>query len=172
MIAWRKVREKLRVEQKVYSCVFRTKQDFVLGTGTRGNKRSWKLGGMDDSKLKGGVETFAMDDSVYADDTGALFCSREECERGTPPLINLIERFGGEVHVKKAGQQKESKSVVLFFVANQTGEYDRHSSEEGGAATFGGADLSHIAVGGGSTVAVVKEAKYLGSWMDTSRGWR
>ena len=56
MIAWRKVREKLRVENGVYSCVFRTKQDFVLGTGTNGNKRSWKLGGMDDSKLKGGVE--------------------------------------------------------------------------------------------------------------------
>ena len=110
-----------------------------------------------------------MDDSVYADDTGALFCSREECEKGIPPLINLIERFGGEVHVKKAGQQKESKSVVLF-VANQASEYDRHSAEEGGAATFGGADLSDIAVGGGSTVAVVKQAKYLGSWMDTSGG--
>ena len=42
--------------------------------------------------------------------------------------------------MKKAGQQKESKSVVLF-VANQAGEYDRHSAEEGGAATFGGADV-------------------------------
>ena len=46
MIAWRKVREKLRVEKEVYSCVFRTKQDFVLGTGTRSNERSWKLGGV------------------------------------------------------------------------------------------------------------------------------
>ena len=174
MIAWRKVREGLKqaevAEERVYSCVFRTKQDHVLGTGTVGNKREFSHGGKYDNKLyKKEAETFEIDDSVYADDTAALFCSRGECERGIPPLIDLITRFGGEVHVKHPGQVKESKSVVVF-IANQACEYERYCSEEGGAATYGGADLSDIEAGGGCTVAIVNEAKYLGSWIDRTGG--
>jgi hypothetical protein len=81
--------------------------------------------------------------------TTQLHCFvRERSERGIPPLIDLITRFGGEVHVKHPEQVKESKSVVVF-IANQACEYDRHCSEEGGAATYGGADLSDIEAGGG-----------------------
>ena len=124
MIAWRKVREGLKQSERVHSCVFRTKQDFILGCpkikGEKGNERKYNHGGKYDEDLhRKGVETFEMDDSIYADDTGALFCSRGECERGIPPLINLITRFGGEVHVKHPGQVKESKSVVVF-IANQS----------------------------------------------------
>ena len=36
-----------------------------------------------------------MDDSTYADDTAALFASREDCEVGVPKLIDLMARFGG-----------------------------------------------------------------------------
>ena len=71
--------------------------------------------------------------------------------------------------MKHPGQVKESKSVVVF-IANQACEYDRYCSEEGGAATYGGADLSDIEAGGGCTVAIVNEAKYLGSWIDRTGG--
>ena len=84
-------------------------------------------------------------------------------------MINLITRFGGEVHVKHPGQVKESKSVVVF-IANQSSWYGKHEADAGGAATYGGADLSDIEVGGGCTVAIVKEAKYLGSWIDRTGG--
>ena len=109
MIVWRIEREKLRKHanecERVNSCVFRTSQDHHIG------KRAPTYGGKYDNKLKKKVETFAMDDSVYADDTAALFCSRTECEVGIPVLNNVIKRFGGEVHVKKPGQTKPSKSV-------------------------------------------------------------
>ena len=163
MIVWRIEREKLRKHanecERVNSCVFRTSQDHYIG------KRAPTYGGKYDNKLKKKVETFAMDDSVYADDIAALFCSRTECEVGIPVLNNVIKRFGGEVHVKKPGQTKPSKSVVVF-VPVQASEYERNYKDEGGAATFGDADLSEIPAGGGSTVMVVEQAKYLGSWVD------
>ena len=69
------------------------------------------------------------------------------------------------MYVKKPGQTKPSKSVVVF-VPVQASEYERNYKDEGGAATFGDADLSEIPAGGGSTVMVVEQAKYLGSWVD------
>ena len=67
MIAWRKVREGLKqaevAEERVHSCVFRTKQDHVLGAGAVGNKREFSHGGKYDNKLyKKEVETFEIDD--------------------------------------------------------------------------------------------------------------
>jgi hypothetical protein len=63
-----------------------------------------------------------MDDSTYGDDTAALFASREDCEVGVPKLTDLMARFGGEVNVRKPGQMKASKSVVVFL-AKKASEY-------------------------------------------------
>jgi hypothetical protein len=94
---------------ELQSCVFETNQDFVLGTATAHNHRNWRRKG----------EEFSIDDSTYADNTAALFASREDCEVGVPKpkLTDLMARFGGEVHARKPGQVKASKSVVLFLVS-------------------------------------------------------
>ena len=106
MIVWRIEREKLRKHanecERVNSCVFRTSQGhYSLYQLVLAREHQPTYGGKYDNKLKKKVETFAMDDSVYADDTAALFCSRTECEVGIPVLNNVIKRFGGEVHVCK-----------------------------------------------------------------------
>jgi hypothetical protein len=49
----------------------------------------------------------------YADDTEVLWCSREWVEREAPVLF---ADFGLEMHVKKLGEDKASKSVVLFYL--------------------------------------------------------
>jgi len=149
MVAWRTIRAGMHERGELQSCVFKTNQDFVLGTATAHNRRNWRKKG----------EEFSMDDSTYADDTAALFASREDCEVGVPKLIDLMARFGGEVHVRKPGQVKASKSVVVF-IAKKASEYAK------GDLTFGGTDVSDIDVGKGCTVGVVKQAKYLGCLID------
>jgi hypothetical protein len=158
MIAWRKIRAGMHERGEVAPCMFRTKQDFVLGTATAFNRRKWSKGG-ESGNLKEGVEEFEVSDSEYADDTAALFCSREDCEKGIPPLIDLFSQFGGEVHVKQPGQTKPSKTVVVF-VAKKRSEYVK------GDKSYGGANLADIDVGGGGTVGIVQNAKYLGCLID------
>ena len=132
MVAWRTIRDGMHKRGELKSCLFKTNQDFVLGTATAYNRRAWKREG----------EEFSMDDSTYADDTAALFASREDCEVGVPKLIELMARFGGEVHVRKPGQVKASKSVVVF-IAKKAGAYTK------GVFTFGGTGLSDIDTGKG-----------------------
>ena len=70
-------------------CTFRTKQDFVLGTGTRGNTRKWDLGGK--RGRSSGVEEFEVSDSEYADDTALIFSSRGELEHWSPLPITMVQ---------------------------------------------------------------------------------
>ena len=70
MIIW-------RTKYTGLDCVFRTKQDFVLGSASRGNKRKFDHGGKYDERLhKKDVETFNLNDSEYADDTMLNFTER------------------------------------------------------------------------------------------------
>ena len=93
-----------------------------------------------------------MSDSEYADDTAALFCSREDCEKGIPPLIDLFSQFGGEVHVKQPGQTKPSKTVVVF-VAKKRSEYVK------GDKSYGGAKWADIDERWGAKMGKVQKAK-------------
>ena len=144
-------------------CGFRTKQDFVIGSSSRGNKRKRTLGGAH-RPFKDGVESFEISDSEYADDTAVLFPSREELAKWAPLLIKTFADFGMEVHVKQPGDTKE-KTIVLF-VAVQGSEYNRFHADAGGAATYGGTDLSDITLPCGGVIPVKEKAKYLGSWLN------
>lgn len=137
MIVWR---QRYNAESPP-KCRFRTREDFVLGSASRGNKRKWTLGGAY-APFKDGVEVVEVSDSEYADDTAVLFPSRAELEKWAPVLIQTFADFGMEVHIKRPGDRKE-KTIVLF-VAVQGCEYDRYFASEGGAATYGGTDLSDI----------------------------
>ena len=141
-------------------CTFRTKQDFVLGTGTRGNTRKWDMGGK--RGRSSGVEEFEVSDSEYADDTALIFSSREELEHWSPLLITTFADCGMEVHIKQPGDGKKPKTIVLF-VAVQGCEYDRYHTEQGGRETMGGTDLSDVKLPCGGVIPVVEKAVYLGT---------
>ena len=92
MITWRK-----RYDRPL--CIFRTKNDFRM-TGRRYNAK-----GTD----------FAIPDSEYADDTAALFTSRQDAEIYIPPLFNHFLSFGMEVHAGDDSQpEKPSKTEILY----------------------------------------------------------
>ena len=75
-------------------------------TRTAYNRRNWR---------RKNEEFSSMDDSTYAGDTAALFASREDCEVSVP-------RFGGDTHMRKPGQVKVSRSVVVS-IAKEACEY-------------------------------------------------
>jgi hypothetical protein len=76
---------------------------------------------------------------------------------GTP-----LAEFGLEVHVNPPGQTDLSKSVVLFYPKPARCYADKEA--------FDGVDLTDIDIGNGQSVAVVEEAKYLGSSYATRAG--
>jgi hypothetical protein len=135
MMVWKQVRD------QEGRCGFRTKDDAVL-VG-----RNWKEGG--------GVQLEA-DEGLYADDTQVMWGTRAWLTREAPILFGIFADFGLEVHVKKAGDTVASKSVVLFYPKPARCYTD--------TATFDSVDLSDIDIGNGESVAVVQEAKYLGSY--------
>jgi hypothetical protein len=56
-----------------------------------------------------------LSETLYADDTGAYFLSREDLEKDTPLLFQLLEDFGLEAHSRPPGSTKESKALVVFL---------------------------------------------------------
>ena len=74
MITWRQTRNHPQ-------CIFRTKNDFVL-TGGRPNSKG---------------EDFELGDSEYADDTAALFDSRESLKTDAPIINTHFNRYGMEL---------------------------------------------------------------------------
>ena len=165
MMIWRKRRTGA-------NCSFRTKQDFVMGSGARGDNRKWNEGGKT-WKLKPDTELFVNNDGCYADDTGLAYCTREDIERDAPILIKTFADCGMDIHIK-GPTDKKAKTVVLFCAMGKS-EYDRLWSDEGGADNYGGTDLSDIPVGTvrgvpGCVIPVVDEAKYLGSLLQTDIG--
>ena len=122
-------------------CLFRTKPDFIL-TG-----RSYRAYG----------EQFALGDSEYADDTAALFESRDSLESGVPQLINHFAHFGMEVHVGNTHEQKKSKSKsVILFCSKPLHLY-------GDRETYDNTNLSDIDLGNGDFIPIVSESVYLGT---------
>ena len=77
-----------------------------------------------------------------------------------------------KIHVKKP-TDKKAKTVAML-AALPPAVYDGLWPEEGGAATYGGTDLSDINVTindiANCTIPVVNKAKYLGSILDREPG--
>ena len=57
---------------------------------------------------EGGAEKVELSETLYADDTGALFLSREDLVKDTPLLFQLLADFGLEAHCRAPGEKKES----------------------------------------------------------------
>ena len=120
-------------------CMFRTKPDFVM-TG-----RSHRAYG----------DEFEVPDSEYADDTAALFVSRESLDTNVPLLIGHFARFGMEVHTGNTRTEKDSKSEVLFCPK----PLQLYADPE----TFDNANLDPIDLGEGIFIPIVFMFVYLGS---------
>ena len=153
----------------------RTKQDFVLGTSTKGNKRASKYGGKYEKGAvfkRNGCETVTVNESIYADDTICAFVNRRDLILNVPILYETFEQCGMEIHIKKP-TDKKAKAVAML-AALPPAVYDGLWSEVGGAATYGGTDLSDINVTindiANCTIPVVNKAKYLGSILDREPG--
>ena len=102
-----------------------------------------------------------LSETLYADDTGAYFLSREDLEKDTPLLFQLLEDFGLEAHSRPPGSTKESKTLVVFLAKPRPFYKDYSKLVLHGADR--GADLSDVDVGRGRTIHVAESAKYLGS---------
>lgn len=141
-ISWRKT-------HRYDLCVFRSKPDWVLsgrrfGTGKKSDE-------------------FAFSDSLYADDTAMLFCSREDVEVQCPKVNSHFGRWGMEVHARTYDSNKPAKSEVLFVAAPGIQYVDKETfSDECEDGVVRPRDLSPIDVGNG-TCPVVDRFKYLGS---------
>jgi len=95
MSSWRRISDQPQ-------CIFLTREDSVM-TG----RKTSEVG-----------ETFALDDSEYADDTAALFVSRNALAKYSPLLVKHFAKFGLEVHVGDIRKpKKKSKTEVLFVAA-------------------------------------------------------
>ena len=154
MYTW-KVKQQQAEEE---TCVFRTKYDDVI------SGRRWNTGG----NSKRGCEEFSVTDSIFADDTAALYPNRKTIEASAPQLFAHIKLFGMEAHCKKPNSDKESKSVVLFVSAPASTYHNPETFDEGDYEHRDDAEhfsLGDIDVGDGCTISVVKEGKYLGSMM-------
>ena len=134
MITWRKV-----FAGPV--CVFRTKPDFVL-TG-----RSYRAYG----------EEFPLTDSEYADDTAAIFVTRQSVDQDVPLLINHFSRWGMEVHTGDLNKDKNSKTEMLFC------SKPPHMYED--PDTYDNANIGNINLGEGRYIPIVASFIYLGSVM-------
>jgi len=113
------------------------------------------------SEGRGGAEQVRLSETLYADDTGAYFLSREDLEKDTPLLFQLLEDFGLEAHSRPPGSTKESKTLVVFLAKPRPFYKDYSKLVLHGAGR--GADLSDVDVGRGRTIHVAESAKYLGS---------
>ena len=96
MITWRQTRNHPQ-------CIFRTKNDFVL-TGRRPNTKG---------------EDFVLGDSEYADDTAALFDSRESLITDAPVINTHFERFGMEIHAGLRSLRDKASKTEVLLVSNR-----------------------------------------------------
>jgi hypothetical protein len=149
MMSWRSKHSNL---EKM--CVFHSRDDCVLaGRSTRAGRKA---------------EQFAVPDSVYADDTSLLFCSRPDLEEAVPLVYVHFAQWGMEAHSGSIGQRPPAKTEAQFIAAHKATYTDYAnftSTEEDGSLVS--ADLSPIQFGGGKEILVVREVKCLGSWITT-----
>ena len=94
MITWRQDRNHPQ-------CLFRTKEDSTL-TGRRSNAKG---------------DDFVLGDSEYADDTAALFDSRESVVTDAPRVNIHFDRYGMEIHAGiYALADKASRTEILLVI--------------------------------------------------------
>ena len=87
-------------------------------------------------------DTFALDDSEYADDTAALFVSRNALDKYSPLLVRHFAKFGLEVHVGDVRKPKKKSKTEVLFVAAPPSAYIN-------PATCDDVDLSNVDFGDG-----------------------
>ena len=59
-----------------------------------------------------------MDESAYADDVGAIFCSRADLQAQAPVLIRHYARWGMEVHAaRRAGSDAAAAALAAATAA-------------------------------------------------------
>ena len=102
--------------------------------------------------LKQGVTTFDMWASLFADDCGLLFNSREDLITGANYIYQHLKKFGLTMHIERGATA--SKTEAVFFPAA------RKDSSSG--------DQSDIAVDGDGFISFSTEFKYLGSIVHNS----
>jgi hypothetical protein len=61
------------------------------------------------SEGRGGAEQVRLSETLYADDTGAYFLSRENLEKDRPLLFQLLEDFGLEAHSRPPQVRRRSR---------------------------------------------------------------
>ena len=157
---------------------FRSRPDYVL-TGRRHSTGS-------------STDEFSVDESAYADDVGAIFCSRADLQAQAPALIRHYSRWGMEVHAGELGptpppppsplpppppssppppppppppqppKLTKSKTEVLF-VAAPPHTYTNPS-------TYDGADLTCVLLPGRHFVPIVFKFGYLGDMLALDGG--
>ena len=136
---------------KYNRCVFRSKPDWVL------SGRRFNAGNRSDE--------FEVTDSMYADDSSLLFCSRKDVETNCPKVNSHFGRFGMQVHARARTDPNPAKSEVLFVAAPGILYDDPETfSDAHRDGIIRPRDLSDVDVGNG-TCPVVDRFKYLGSFL-------
>ena len=134
MLSWREI------SADCPQLIFRSKEDDML-TGRR-------------FAAKG--DEFGVNDSEYADDTAAMFVSRESLARYCPPLVEHFHSYGMDIHTGDVCfPDKKSKTEVLFVAAPPSTYKD--------PSTYDNRDVSNIELGGGRFFPVVERFCYLGT---------
>ena len=133
MTSWRRISDQPQ-------CIFLTREDAVM-TG----RKTTEAG-----------DTFALDDSEYADDTAALFVSRYALAKYSPLLVKHFAKFGLEVHVGDIRKPKKKSKTEVLFVAAPPSAYINPT-------TCDDVDLSNVDLGNGYYFPIVLLFCYLGS---------
>ena len=137
---------------------FRTRKDGILTGRQRnaGGKNSEKLreptafrgkGGNKGLPTVPGVYEFELDASLYADDAGMMFGTKEELTRATNIVFTLLKRMGLMMHV---GRGVKASKTEAMFIPGFGREY-----EDG--------DTSRYSVDGDGFIDFTKTFPYLGS---------
>ena len=100
-------------------------------------------------------ELFIFRDSEYADDTAAIFTSRENLSLGTKELIRHFRRFGMEVHTGSI-----SKNSEALFVPKASRTYEDPSTHDN-------ANAPPIDCGSSTFIPIVTKFQYLGSYQSS-----
>lgn len=113
--------------------------------GTEGSKGKGMTGAR--WQTRRGWKTFQLWCSLYADDAGIIFESREKLLEGTQLIYDHFKRFGLTMHVGRDGAA--SKTEAMYF--------------PGAGTAYSAADTTPIPVDGNGACQFTKSFKYLGS---------
>ncbi|MDE0908581.1 MAG: reverse transcriptase family protein [SAR324 cluster bacterium] len=94
-----------------------------------------------------GWDSFRLWCSLYADDAGIIFDTREKLQLGTERIYSHFKRFGLTMHVGRNGDA--SKTEAMYF--------------PGAGTSYGSGDTRPLTVDGNGACQFTKSFKYLGS---------